>query len=138
SVFTTPPAFVRAFGYGVDTGISEFETCTTTSGCQPGIAGEAAEQLDRPESGALSAGGDLYIGENDNNRISEYSGAPSFIRAFGSGVLPAGGTGFETCTRATGCEAGLYGGAGTDEILTPSGLFEDCRGARGGANSGPG
>ena len=110
SQFTTAGAFVRAWGFDVDpAGGTGFETCTTGTTCKAGVSGEAAGQLSTPRGIAVGAGGDVYVG--GGARINEFTSTGAFVRAWGFDVDPAGGTGFETCTTATGCKAAVVGGA---------------------------
>jgi hypothetical protein len=65
--FEADGTFVRAFGWGVTDGLPQAETCTTISGCQAGIAGTGAGQLDAPTFIAVDdspgGGGDLYVAD---------------------------------------------------------------------------
>jgi hypothetical protein len=45
SVFDEDGNFLHAFGWGADTGAAALEVCTTVSGCQAGIEGSGAGQL---------------------------------------------------------------------------------------------
>jgi hypothetical protein len=53
--------------------------------------------------------GRLYVAERGNDRISVFEPNGEFVMAFGWDVNPAGGTGLETCTTASGCQAGSEG-----------------------------
>jgi DNA-binding beta-propeller fold protein YncE len=113
SVFRASGAFIRAFGFGVNTGAAAFEVCSKASTCQAGIAGAGAGQLDEPRGIALDGSGNLYVGETFYSRISVFNvsnpTAPSFIRAFGFGV-DTGAPALEVCTAASGCQGGINGG----------------------------
>jgi DNA-binding beta-propeller fold protein YncE len=128
SVFSTAgPSFTSAFGFGVDTGASAFEVCTTASTCQAGLTGGDAGQLAGPGGVAVDSAGDIFVAEGTNNRISVFGGAgPSFTRAFGWGV-DTGASAFEVCTVASTCQTGLLG-AGAGQI-TPGGLAVDDAGS---------
>lgn len=52
------------------------------------------------------ANGDLYVADEENRRIEEFTGNGAFIRAFGMGVA-TGADVFEVCT--TDCSVGLSG-----------------------------
>src|SRR5262245_42101544 len=120
-VFRGDGAFVRAFGRGVDTGASAFEVCTTATGCQAGNGGGGAGDLGAPRGVALDESGNLYVAEQNNNRISVFAtDGPSFTRAFGRGV-DTGANAFQVCTAASACEAGLGNGAAGD-VNVPVGL----------------
>jgi Ca2+-binding RTX toxin-like protein len=128
SVFTSGGAFVHAFGYDVvPGGGTGFEVCTATTGCKAGVPGTAAGQLRYPEGAAVDPSGNLYIGDGFNGRVSAYAPDGSFLRSFGTDVIPGGGTGFEVCTTATGCQAGVNSGPG--HMTIPGGVAVDCRGA---------
>ena len=106
STSSPPPAsFIKAYGWGVADGASQFETCTST--CQAGIQGGGAGQLYVPAGVATDSSGDVYVADYDNDRIDEFSAAGSFIKAYGWGVSD-GASQFETCTST--CQAGIAGG----------------------------
>ncbi|MGH2956712.1 MAG: NHL repeat-containing protein [Solirubrobacterales bacterium] len=129
NVFATAgPSFTRAFGWGVDTGATAFEVCTTASGCEMPIPGAGAGQLDAPTGVGIDGTGNLNVVDTNNNRISAFATAgPSFTRAFGWGV-DTGAMAFEVCTTASGCQVGSSGG-GVGQLSFPTGLGIDCRGA---------
>ncbi|MGA9370469.1 MAG: hypothetical protein WBV53_01330 [Solirubrobacterales bacterium] len=124
SVFAAAgPSFTRAFGWGVDTGTSAFEVCTTASTCQAGTQGAGAGQLAFPQYLTVDAGV-LYVAEQGNHRISVFDAAgPSFLRAFGRGV-DTGASTFEVCTTASTCQAGTQG-AGAGEFSFTRGVALD-------------
>jgi DNA-binding beta-propeller fold protein YncE len=109
SVFdTAAPSFTHAFGWGVDTGASMFEVCTTASECQVGSNGGGAGQLNGPGGLAVDGAGNLYVPESVGRRISVFDTAgPTFTRAFGWGVNTGAFT-FEVCTST--CQGGHNGG----------------------------
>jgi len=86
--FSAAGAFIKAYGWGVADGASQFETCTTT--CQAGIDGSGAGQLASGTLGvagiAIDSSGDVYVADDGNNRIDEFSAAGAFIEAYGWGV----------------------------------------------------
>jgi len=51
--FTEAGGFLFAFGWGVDTGAPELQTCTAASGCQAGLLGSGLGQLQKPRKLAL-------------------------------------------------------------------------------------
>jgi hypothetical protein len=62
--------FIRAFGWGVETGADQFEVCTTASGCQPGRRPPATDPPTFPLNGqfesdpsaaAIGSAGVLYV-----------------------------------------------------------------------------
>ena len=122
SQFSSTGTFVRAWGRDVDpAGGTGFEVCTTATGCKAGISsGGAAGTLNVPNRLAIS-GTNLYVTELSNNRVSQFTTAGAFVRAWGFDVDPAGGTGFETCTTGTTCKAGVSGEA-AGQLSTPRGI----------------
>ena len=123
SVFNEEGDFLRAFGWGVDTGANALEVCTTASTCQAGISGAAGGQLSGPRSIAVDndplspAFGDIYVSEGSsgdgNARVQRFTAAGAFVLAFGDGVNVS--TGGDVCTAASGniCGPGTAGaGAG--------------------------
>ena len=100
------PTFLRAFGWGVKTGATELEVCTTMTGCLVGLDGQGSGQMEFPNDIALDGSGNIYV--VDKHRIDVFNAAgPSFVQAFGYGVN--GGSGFEACTSS--CEGGVSGSA---------------------------
>ncbi len=128
SHFTTDGAFVRAFGFGVVPGGGKgFEVCTRATGCKGGIAGGRAGQLDRPAYVATDAAGSIYVTDEANNRVNQFTREGTFVRAWGFDVGPGAGRGFEVCTGATGCKRGEPGG-GAGQLSFPDGVAADGAG----------
>ena len=113
-VFEADGSFLFAFGWGVDTGAEELQTCTTASGCQAGKGGSGAGQLSSPEAIAVDnvAGSaalhDVYVTDS-SRRVSRFEADGSFVLAFGWGV-DTGAEEPEVCTTGSGCLAGISGG----------------------------
>lgn len=124
-----------------------FETCTTASGCQTSsqpLSAAAAGSLPisvQPGFAIDPTSGHLYVADRTTRRINEFSpqlngsqevSGASFVRAFGWKVI-AGSTANEeqTCTMATGCQAGLTGTADGQipNTSSPVGLALDSSGA---------
>jgi DNA-binding beta-propeller fold protein YncE len=72
---------------------------------------------------AVSATGNVLVGNLDLNRVDVFSRDGSFVRTFGGGV--AGGAGPQTCT--TGCSYGSSGG-GAGDLSAPWGVATDMSG----------
>jgi hypothetical protein len=88
--FTPWGVFVRAFGWGVDTGAAEFETCTTSSGCQAGIPGGGNGQFTSPNGIAIDSAGDLYVTDWGNLRVEKFDSEGNFLLAWGGDVVAQG------------------------------------------------
>jgi hypothetical protein len=148
-VFSAGGAFQGAFGVGVrlgDTAPFGLDFCTASTGCLAGQNSGVAGALAGSEPSrtlAVDSTGALYVPNPGNKRLdvfspklnvsSEVVGA-SFLRGIGWDVIPAGapgdtGTGLETCTVASGCQAGLTGGgAGQFATGSPNGVAVDSAG----------
>jgi hypothetical protein len=114
-VFAPGGTFIRAFGFDVDTGGGAApEVCTTN--CKAGTPGSAAGQLNGPTGVAVGAN-EVYVADNLNRRISVFTTAGTFLRAFGIDVDPAGGVGFEVCTSS--CKAGTALAQGAGAVSNP-------------------
>jgi tripartite motif-containing protein 71 len=125
SQFTTEGAFVRAFGFDVVPGGGKgFEVCTRATGCKRGIAGGRAGQLDRPAYVASDGAGSVYVTDEANNRVNQFSSEGAFVRAWGLNVRPGGTRGFEVCTKVTGCRPGEPGGR-AGALRNPDGVATD-------------
>jgi NHL repeat len=120
--FSAAGAFIKAYGWGVADGASQFETCT--SSCQAGISGGGAGQFDQPEGVATDSSGDVYVVDSGNERVDEFSAAGAFIEAYGWGVAD-GLYQFETCTST--CQSGRAGG-GAGQFEEPGGIATDSSG----------
>src|ERR1700689_1234779 len=85
-------------------------------------AGSGAGGVQEPAGVALNdATGDVYVVDRGNNRVDEFEGDGSFVRAWGWGVadgLPM----FETCTLT--CEAGIAG-LGAGQLDSPEAIAVD-------------
>jgi hypothetical protein len=116
--FTPDGGFVRAWGWGVDTGAAQFEICT--SSCQAGVVdpsaalnGNAGQIAATPFRVGIAvrptAPHHVYVTDPGNRRVLEYEPDGDFVQAFGWGVDTAASA-FETCTAASGCEPAEGGG----------------------------
>jgi sugar lactone lactonase YvrE len=105
---------LRTWGWGVDGG-SGFEICT--SGCQCGVAGGGAGQLQYPWNAATDDDGNLYVGDAQNDRVVKYDNQGNFLATWGWGV--DGATVFEICT--SGCQSGIKG-SGPGQFDNPYGI----------------
>src|SRR5215218_6447971 len=81
----SPTGFLFAFGWGVDTGASALEKCTTATGCQQGLPGSGAGQFDRPVSVAVdSTAGAVYVFDHENIRVQKFDLEGNFLLQFGT------------------------------------------------------
>jgi RHS repeat-associated protein len=83
---TASGTFIEAIGWGVSNGEAKLETCT--SSCKAGTAGSGNGQLSYPAGIAIS-GGDVYVADYENNRVTVFGEKGEWIRSIGSK-----GTGF--------------------------------------------
>jgi hypothetical protein len=80
---------------GTQAGATGAEICTDAADCKSGVAGGVAGAFRGPAAvtfapaGAPNAG-NLLVTESDGYRVSEYTPAGSFVRAFGFGVVGFG------------------------------------------------
>lgn len=122
SQFTNEGAFVLAFGYDVVPGGGKgFEICTQATGCKAGIAGAQAGQLSGPSYVDTDGAGSIFVTDQVNSRVNQFTDAGAFVRAWGFDVVPGGGEGFEICTQATGCKRGEPGGR-AGQLSFPTGI----------------
>ena len=121
--------FVLAFGKDVVTGGGTgFEICTVAASCKSGVQGTLGGELTEPSAVAVDADGNIYAADSDSHRIEKYDASGNFTGAFGKDVNSADiGTGFEICTVAASCKAGIAGdGAGAFNF--PKGVATDAAG----------
>jgi tripartite motif-containing protein 71 len=86
---TSSGTFVATYGWGVSNGEAKLETCT--SSCKAGIAGSGSGQLNGPWGIAVNqAAGDVYVTDQANSRVEEYTTAGAFVRTIGSAGTGAG------------------------------------------------
>jgi DNA-binding beta-propeller fold protein YncE len=81
-------SFIRAIGWGVSNGEAALQTCT--SNCKAGAAGAGAGQLSAPTGVAIDSSGHVWVSEEGNDRIQEFSETGGYITSFGS---PGSGAG---------------------------------------------
>jgi NHL repeat-containing protein len=76
-------AFLLAWGWGVENGAAELQTCTTT--CQSGTPGQGPGQMETPTSIAVAPNGDVYVLNQSffDGRVEWFSPTGEFEGAFG-------------------------------------------------------
>ena len=139
-VFDAAGNFIKAFGWGVDTGAAVLQSCTTASTCQAGISGPGAGQLWLfPSGGKLAVDNDpaspshhdLYVSDLRNHRVQKFSPEGMFLRMFGKGVNTGTSGKPNICTNAGAptdvCGAGSEGG-GVGEFNELEGIGVDGNG----------
>jgi RHS repeat-associated protein len=90
-----------------------------------GSYGSGSDQFKIPDGIAINpTTKNMYIGDEENNRIDELNEKGEFVRAFGFGVLN-GKSELQTCT--TTCEVGLAG-PGAGEMNEPQGVAIESSG----------
>jgi hypothetical protein len=128
AVFGPSGNFLRAFGWDVIPGApSAYEVCTVNTGCGNGASNPGPGGFNTVIAVAIGPNGEVYASDATYNRVSQFTLDGQFVQAFGFDVIPGGGTGFEICTAATGCQVGTAG-AGLGQLSQPWGVDVDCRG----------
>ncbi len=79
--FNSAGTFIRAWGWGVATGASALEVCTSV--CQAGIPGSGLGQFDHPDQVALNAAGRIFVTDTDNIRVEKFTPALAYVAKFG-------------------------------------------------------
>jgi len=120
--FDSSGNFLLTWGWGVDDGTAEFQTCT--SGCQAGISGGGTGQFNRPFGIDPDASGNVYVTEGSNDRVQKFDSSGNFLLMWGWGV-DDGTAELQTCT--SGCQAGLSG-TGNGQLNVPFELNVDAAG----------
>jgi hypothetical protein len=106
------------------------DVCTVVSRdeCQPGSSGGSASSFDFPESVASAPSGNIYVGDQANHRVQEFTDTGEFVLMFGEEVNAT--TKGDVCTeeeiKNTGanCKPGLAGTV-ADALSQPEGLTVD-------------
>ncbi len=80
--FEPKGGFVRAFGYGVSNGEAKLEICTTS--CKAGVSGSGNGQLHAPRGIVLAENGDIWVADDANSRIQEFTGTGEFLAKTGA------------------------------------------------------
>jgi NHL repeat len=83
--------FVKAWGWGVDTGAAELQTCTETSECQAGISGSGIGQFNGVHGPAVDSAGDLFVNDRNNHRVQKFDSKGNFLLMIGGGVNETSG-----------------------------------------------
>ncbi len=85
--FTAWGEFVKAWGWGVDDGSPELQTCTAASGCQAGVQGSGVGQFTSPQAVAVDSEGNVYVTDLVvKARVQKFDSEGNFLLMFGGGV----------------------------------------------------
>jgi hypothetical protein len=89
-----------------------------------GSGGGSAGQLNGAAGLAVDPStGNVLVADADNDRIDEFDSSGAFVNAWGWGVIPGQTAAFQTCTQASGCQAGsANGGEGDGTLASPFGV----------------
>ncbi|HEY5709143.1 MAG TPA: hypothetical protein VIS51_07085 [Solirubrobacterales bacterium] len=121
--FDSSGAFISAWGRDVIQGGKPgdlgdaYEICAIAADCKIGSRGTLADgpggELAGAQGVAIDQGtGNVYVTEQNNRRVSEFTASGAFVRTFGWDVETGGVTTFEICTLAANCKRGATGGEG--------------------------
>jgi RHS repeat-associated protein len=100
------------------------ETMLLSYSSQFGAKGTGSGQLKEPKGIALDGKGNLWVADNSNHRVEEFSGSGSFLKTIGFGVSD-GVAKFEICT--TTCQQGITG-SGNGQFTESKALAVDSKG----------
>jgi uncharacterized repeat protein (TIGR01451 family) len=79
--FNSSGTFLRAWGWGVDSGAAAFEICT--GGCQAGITGNGDGQFDEVNKVEVDAAGNVYVSDDGNHNIQKFDSSGNFLAKWG-------------------------------------------------------
>ncbi len=94
SEYTAWGLFVKSWGWGVEDGSPELQTCgpvvpegsPDASLCRVGLPGDGSGQIELPLGLAVDPTGNVYVHELDNRRIQKFSPDGDFLLMFGGDV----------------------------------------------------
>ena len=90
----TDDHFVKTFGWGVATGASALEVCT--SGCLTGIEGGGAGQLGYPFLISIDTDDNIFAIDFDNARIQEFNSLGEYVTGWSDSVSASRGMAVDT------------------------------------------
>ncbi|HEU5252353.1 MAG TPA: hypothetical protein VFU16_03380 [Solirubrobacterales bacterium] len=85
--------FVRSWGWGVQDGSPELQTCTIETGCRSGLVGGGPGQVGRPMGIEIDSVGDIYIFDSIQSRIQKFDPEGNFLLSFGGDAIEGGAVG---------------------------------------------
>jgi sugar lactone lactonase YvrE len=81
--FTSSGAFIFAVGWGVSDGVTPaLQVCTAA--CHPGLAGSGDGQFMVPSGIATDPSGNVYVADEENDRIEKFSSSGAFLTKWGT------------------------------------------------------
>jgi NHL repeat len=110
--FTAWGEFVESWGWGVDDGSSELQTCTAATGCQAGLEGTGVGEFIAPHGIAVDSSGDVYVTDPAAHRVQKFTPNGQFLLMFGGGVDQGPNHPGNVCTAQYVAEGDICG-AGT-------------------------
>jgi NHL repeat len=129
--FSSAGDFQFAWGKNVDNVAAGtgFEVCTMPVNCKGGDVGDEGGEFNFPSAVASDPAGNVYVGENTNNRVQKLDSAGNFQLALGKDVIDdgPGNTDFEICTAPATCKVGENGALG-GEFVIPTAVAADNAG----------
>lgn len=81
--------FVRAFGWGVETGAAELQVCTSTTGCRTGISGSSPGEFEEPtfiavDNSGTASQGDVYVADSRRRTITKFNPDGTLVGSWGN------------------------------------------------------
>ena len=80
--FASTGEFIKALGWGVNTGRNQFEVCS--AGCQSGISGTGDGQFSGPFDISTDVNGYVYAVDNSQNTVQKFDSSGNFIDKWGT------------------------------------------------------
>jgi DNA-binding beta-propeller fold protein YncE len=117
--------FIKAWGWGIDTGAPELQICTESSTCEEGLTGSGIGEFGSPQGVAVDSAGNIYVidrGLPSNQRVQKFDRKGNFMLMFGGGV------------NKTKVEEGTA--SETEENLCPFDVEDECQGGSEGTGHG--
>jgi hypothetical protein len=105
--FDSNGTFIRAWGWGVGTGLGGFEECTEVLGCKAGTVGTGPGQLDSPETIAVDNSGsasdpskeDVYVADPSNGVVDKFSSTGKYLYKITEAAGKLLGNGNQRCAK---------------------------------------
>jgi DNA-binding beta-propeller fold protein YncE len=126
--FTQAGTFLRTWGKDVLTGGGTgLEDCAMAASCKAGVASTGlGGELNTPVALATDGAENVYVADTNGSQVQKFDDVGDWDRTWGKDVVVGGGTGLETCTVASSCQAGDNSGDGGGEFNQPTGIAADA------------